>query len=140
MTLQELNQYFHRLEQLGKARNLLASLEAAAAPQSPNLDGMPRASSGISDSVGRLAAEIADMRARVELLERQAAAQYGDIARYIENIPDDQARLIFRLRFLRGLSWGEVAAIIGGGNTENSVKCNCYRYLRRGNLQRRDAP
>ncbi|NBK80154.1 hypothetical protein D5272_16630 [bacterium D16-76] len=129
MTLQELNQYFRRLEQLGKARNLLASLEAAAAPQSPNLDGMPRASSGISDSVGRLAAEIADMRARVELLERQAAAQYGEIAQYIEGIPDDQARLIFRLRFLRGLSWKEVAAIVGGGNTEPGVKMICYRYL-----------
>lgn len=139
MTLQELNRYFRLLERLGKAREFLASLEATATPQSPNLDGMPRAP-GVRDSVGRLAAEIADMRARVELLERQAAAQYGEIAQYIEGIPDDQARLIFRLRFLRGLSWKEVAAIVGGGNTDNSVKCICYRYLREENLYRRDAP
>lgn len=128
--MQELNRYFRLLERLGKARELLASLEATATPQSPNLDGMPRAP-GVRDSVGRPAAEIADMRARVELLERQAVAQHGEIAQYIEGIPDDQARLIFRLRFLRGLSWKEVAAIVGGGNTDNSVKCICYRYLRK---------
>lgn len=132
--MQELNRYFRLLERLGKAREFLASLEATATPQSPNLDGMPRAP-GVRDSVGRLAAEITDMRARVELLERQAAAQYGEIAQYIEGIPDDQARLIFRLRFLRGLSWKEVAAIVGGGNTDNSVRTACYRYLRKsGNV------
>lgn len=134
MTLQELNAYFHLLGQLHKARELLASLEAAASPQSPGLDGMPRAP-GVRDSVGRLAVEIADMRARVRFLAGEADAQRGRVARYIDGIADDQARLIFRLRFLRGLSWGEVAAVVGGGNTENGVKCVCYRYL-----QRHDAP
>lgn len=128
MTLQELNQYFHLLDQLGKARELLASLEDAASPQSPNLDGMPHAP-GVSDNVGRLAMEIADMRTRVEFLEQEVAAQHGKIARYIENISDDQARIIFRLRFLRGLSWKEVAAAVGGGNTKDGVKMVCYRYL-----------
>ncbi len=128
MTLQTLNAYFYLLERLSKARELLASLEAAAYPQSPNLDGMPHAP-GFRDSVGRLAAEIADMRGRVAFLEQEAAARYGEVARYIEGIPDDQARLIFRLRFLRGLSWGEVADVIGGGNTKDSVRMVCYRYL-----------
>lgn len=139
MTLEELNEYFHLLGQLNKARELLASLEAAAAPRSPQLDGMPRAP-GYSDRVGELATEIADMRTRVAELENEERWEGIEVSRFIDGIPDDQARLIFRLRFLRGLCWGEVAAIVGGGNTENSVKCICYRYLRRENLQRRDAP
>ncbi len=128
MTLEELNEYFHLLGQLNKARELLASLEAAAVPRSPQLDGMPH-TPGYSDRVGQLAAEIADMRARVESLEDEVRWAGHEVSRFIDSIPDDQARLIFRLRFLRGLSWGEVAAIIGGGNTENSVKKICYRNL-----------
>ncbi len=128
MTLEELNEYFHLLGQLNKARALLASLEAAAAPQSPQLDGMPH-TPGYSDRVGELAAEIADMRARVADLENETRWEGIEVSRFIDSIPDDQARLIFRLRFLRGLCWGEVAAIIGGGNTEGGVKKMCYRYL-----------
>lgn len=128
MTLQELNRYFRLLEKLGKARELLASLEAAAAPRSPQLDGMPH-TPGCSDRVGELATEIADMQARVAHLEDEVRWVGVEISRFIDGIPDDQARLVFRLRFLRGLCWGEVAAIIGGGNTEGSVKKICYRYL-----------
>lgn len=138
MTLEELNEYFRLLGQLNRARELLASLEAAAAPQSSQLDGMPHAP-GVGDRTGKLAAEIADMRARVQALEREARTQQKKIGAFIETISDDRARLIFRLRFLGGLCWGEVAAIIGGGNTENSVKCACYRCLRE-NLHRHDAP
>ena len=128
MTLEELNEYFRLLGRLNRARELLASLEAAAAPRSPQLDGMPH-TPGYSDRVGSLAAEITDMRTRVADLENEARWESVEVSRFIDSIPDDQARLIFRLRFLRGLSWGEVAAIIGGGNTENSVKKICYRHL-----------
>ena len=128
MTLEELNEYFHLLGQLNKARELLSSLEAAAAPRSPRLDGMPHMP-GTSDRVGELAAEVADMRARVADLENETRWEGIEVSRFIDSIPDDQARLIFRLRFLRGLSWKEVAAIVGGGNTEPGVKMICYRYL-----------
>lgn len=128
MTLEELNEYFHLLGQLNKARELLSSLEAAAAPRSPRLDGMPHMP-GTSDRVGELAAELADMRARVASLEDRVRWASHEVSRFTDSIPNDQARLIFRLRFLRGLCWGEVAAIIGGGNTEGGVKKICYRYL-----------
>ena len=89
---------------------------------------MPHAP-GVRDNVGTLAVEIADMRTQVAFLEQEAAAQGKAVAQYIESIHDDQTRLIFRLRFLRGLGWKEVAVIVGGGNTEGSVKKVCYRHL-----------
>lgn len=128
MTLEELNEYFRLLGRLNKARELLASLEASAAPRSPHLDGMPHVP-GYSDRIGSLAAEIADTREKISELEDEVRWEGVDVARFIDSIPDYQARLIFRLRFLRGLCWGEVAAIIGGGNTEGGVKKICYRYL-----------
>lgn len=128
MTLQELNQFLRLLEQLNKACNLLGALEDSAAPGSPVLNGLPGAP-GYGDNVGKLAVEIADMRIRVESLKSEVEQKRREIERYIGGISEDQVRLIFRLRFLRGLAWGEVAAIVGGGNTEGGVKKICYRYL-----------
>ena len=51
------------------------------------------------------------------------------VTEFVESIENDQTRMIFRLRFLRCLTWGEVAAVIGGRNTEDGVKSACYRYL-----------
>lgn len=132
MTLDQLNEYFHLLEQLNRARQLLDSREAAAVPSASRLDGMPHAP-GYSDRVGNLAAEITDMRASVEAWHEKVDRKRQEIAEYIETITDDLTRLIFRLRFLNGLSWKEVAGTIGGWNTESGVKAICYRYLRRKN-------
>ncbi len=48
---------------------------------------------------------------------------------YIQDIPDSLARQIIRLRFVDGKSWRAIAMIVGGGNTESSVKKICYRKL-----------
>ena len=115
---------------------MLQSLRDAACPGAAALTGMPH-TPGIKDKVGDLAAEIVDMDARVGFLEEEVKASEGQIMPFIQGIDDDQTRLIFRLRFLRGwgclrlrgLAWKEVAAVIGGRNSEDSVKMVCYRYL-----------
>ena len=92
---------------------------------------MPHAH-GISDPVGNLATEIADMRETVARRKAAIAKSEETIATYISTIGDSQTRMIFRLRFIRGMSWKEVAATIGGRNTEAGVKAVCYRYMARG--------
>ena len=89
---------------------------------------MPHAP-GIRDKIGDLAAEIADIDARIQFLDTEISASEATILPWIATIRDDQTRLIFRLRFLRGLAWKEVAAVIGGRNTDDSVRQACYRYL-----------
>jgi hypothetical protein len=123
-----LNQHFELIEKLARAREMLQSLRDAACPGAAALTGMPH-TPGIKDKVGALAAEIVDMDARVGFLEEEVKASEGQIMPFIQGIDDDQTRLIFRLRFLRGLAWKEVAAVIGGRNSEDSVKMVCYRYL-----------
>lgn len=44
-------------------------------------------------------------------------------------IHDNRTKLIFKLRFLCGFPWADVADVIGGRNTEEAVKSACYRYL-----------
>jgi len=128
MTLEELNKHFELRGRLEKAQQMLAALREAACPGAQVLTGMPH-TPGIKDKVGDLAAEIADMDARISFLEDEIERTKQTIIAFIETIEDDQARLIFRLRFIRGLAWKEVAVVVGGRNTEESVKMVCYRYL-----------
>lgn len=128
MTLLELNKHFELREKLAKAHEMLDALRAAACPGAQVLTGMPHAT-GVKDKVGDLAVEIADMDERIEFLESEIKASEASILPFIKSIDDDQTRLIFRLRFIRGLTWKEVAAVVGGRNSEDSVKMVCYRYL-----------
>lgn len=128
MTLQELSQYFKLREQLARDEEILESLRAAAFPGAQVLTGMPHAS-GVRDKVGDLAVEIADMERQIERLQEKISREEIKVSGFISTIENDQTRMVFRLRFLRCLTWGEVAAVIGGRNTESSVKNQCYRYL-----------
>lgn len=128
MTLQKLNQHFNLLNQLLDAEEMLDALQTAVYPRAQNLSGMPH-TTGVKDKVGNLAIEIADMSTSVEILRNEVANSEACIRPFIASIRDNQTRLIFRLRFLRGFTWREVARVIGGRNSENSVKMVCYRYL-----------
>lgn len=136
MDLQELSRYFKVMERLRRDKEILASLEAAAKPGAQNLNGMPHAT-GVSDKVGNLAVEIADMKDKIGRLQAKADKELATLEAYIDTIQDDQIRIVFRLRFVRCLKWWQVARILGGGNTEMTVKKICYRYLGQENDRER---
>lgn len=128
MTLQELSRYFKLRERLERDEEMLQSLEATACPGAQVLTGMPH-TPGIKDKVGDLAIEIADLKERIRFLAEEISQEEAAVSDFIDGIVNDQTRMIFRLRFLRCLTWSEVAAVIGGRNTEEGVKSVCYRYL-----------
>ena len=129
MTKRELYDHLELQNQLTAATEMLASLEAAAGPRAQLLDGMPHAP-GVHDCVGNLATEIADTRTGIEALRAKITHSETAVAACIGTIGDLQTRMIFRLRFICGFTWKEVAALIGGSNTECSVKNICYRYMK----------
>jgi hypothetical protein len=128
MTLQELSDYAQIQERLDQDEEILLSLQQAAYPAASKLSGMPRVH-GYRDKIGDLGVEIADMRSRIQFLRETLAEKEGEITEYIKGVPDDRMRVIMRLRFVRCLTWGEVAHVLGGGNTEDGVKSSCYRFL-----------
>lgn len=89
--------------------------------------------------------QLRDLRREIEILnERQDRADVEDIIEdrlqqcctklrevemYISNIDDSLIRQVMMLRFAYDMSWREVAAQIGGNNTEDSVRKLCSRYL-----------
>lgn len=128
MTLSELNQHLELVNELARARESLQALRDAAFPGAAVITGMPH-TPGYKDKVGDLAAEIVDMETSIMQAEARVKASEEKVNAFILAIDDNQTRLIFRLRFLRGLTWKEVATVVGGRNTEEAVKMVCYRYL-----------
>lgn len=56
-----------------------------------------------------------------------------EIEKFICGIDDSFIRRIIDLRVMKGLSWNDVAAKMGYGNTEDSIKKAYYRYVDRQN-------
>lgn len=74
-------------------------------------------------------AELQDLKRLKELKQEQCFVEYGRLLRYIADVPDSLTRMGLELRFVNGLTWPQTAASMGGGNTEESVKKMCYRYI-----------
>lgn len=138
ITKQELSYHVELKRQLAADLELLASLEIRASPRVQHLDGMPHAP-GVRDVVGGLAAEIADLKTEISELEAEIARSEASILAYIATIKDARTRTIFRLRFVRGMAWKEVAATIGW-ISESGAKAIYDRYIARGGPARMGRP
>lgn len=116
----------------------------ASSPSSPNMSGMPSDHSGFSGSkIERYIGDICDLEEELRKKKDMrndcamvihanqilCLSERNKLERYIADIPDSLLRQIFTLRFINGLPWLQVAFYIGGGNTADSVKKQCYRYL-----------
>lgn len=132
MTLKELSQLYYLNREIDMDKKRLQELEAQAVSITPNLSGMPR-SPGVSDKVGRYAAEIADLKGIIEAKHQQCLYERSRLERYIASIDDSLIRQIFTYRFVNGLPWLQVAACIGGNNTADSVRMMCNRYIKATN-------
>lgn len=127
MTLDELNAHLYLVQKLNTARDMLQSMRDSVLRAS-SYDGMPHGS-GVGDKVGALAVKLAEQAEVVELYEQQVCESEKMVKEWINTISDNRTNLIFYLRFVCGYEWQAVADVIGGRNTENAVKSQCYRYL-----------
>lgn len=139
MTLSELSRYYRLQKRQNRNREMLNSLQDrahAGALGAQVITGMPHAP-GVRDKVGDLIVEIEDVKEEIERLKIEMDQAERDISSYIQTIPDVQTRLVFRLRFLRCMTWDDVAATVGGRNTVSGVKKICYRYIEAEEKKRR---
>ena len=128
LELDELNEHFDLIQKLIRVQEMYQNMEAKALG-AQRITGMPHGT-GISDKVGMLATELADLSGRITYLQNAIRESEKPIEEWVNNIEDDKTRMIFRLRFLHGYSWGEVAYYIGTGISEDTAKQVCYRYLK----------
>ena len=67
--------------------------------------------------------------ARITYLEEQAEQERDKAVAFCSTIQDARLYLIFRLRFVRCLTWAEVADLLGDYYTEEGVCRMAYNYL-----------
>lgn len=63
-------------------------------------------------------------------LEFEILRQLSDIEEFISELPDSYIRQIVTLRVVNGLTWNDVAANLGGGSTEDSVRMMFNRCIK----------
>ena len=130
MTKQELSQLYYLNREIEQLKNRIEELECIATSTSSVITGMPHAS-GVSDKVGKYAAEISDLKELLDLNLRKCFYELNRLNRFIESIEDSQMRMILSLRHINGLCWHQVAVSIGGGNSDKSVQMMESRFLKK---------
>lgn len=128
LTLKELSQLYYMDKLIKRTDELILRLESQLGLQSPALTGMPRAP-GVSDKIGNNVPAKVDALRKAKQQKAEYEAAERRITAYIDSIDDLHIRLIFQFRFLDKMTWNDVADAVGGGNTEDSCKKLCYRYL-----------
>lgn len=128
MTLKELSQLYYLNREIERDKARLDELYSKATGCTQTITGMPHVP-GVTDKVDKYAAEIADLRGIIEANIQRCFYELNRLNRFIENVDDARMRMILSLRFVNGLTWRQVAHSIGGGNTEDSVRKACQRFL-----------
>ncbi len=127
MTLKELSQLYYMKKEIQLDTERLCELrQKSTSAGAVQLGKLSKAQSTVS-KIERYAEEIADLEAIIRSKQEQCMHERNRLERYIADIPDSLTRQIFKLRFICGLSWGQVAARTG--NTEDAAKKACYRYI-----------
>lgn len=125
MTLKELKSLTGKNGLLNRQDEQIARMEAMLVRRG-NIDtsGIPRNPTPRNSTEELMIEIIAAKEKRAEL-----AMECERIEQWINSIVDDTVKLIFLRRFVDGMRWNDIAAELGGNNTEYSVKKTCYRYI-----------
>ena len=131
MTLQELSQLYYLNNEIEYDIKRLEALRNISDSTTGNkFSGMPFCGNKIKITE-KTTVEINALQNIINDKIIKCTAERERLERYINSISDSITRQIFTLRFIKGFSWRQVALIIGGGNTEGSVRHVCYRYVKK---------
>ena len=112
MTKKELSQLYYLKKEIKEQQRRIAELETLAINCSTKITGLPTGT-GISDKIGNYAAQIADLKALLDLNLKKCFYELNRIDRFIQSVEDSQIRIILTLRYIQGLSWQKIAYAIG---------------------------
>ncbi len=130
MTVHELSQLFYIKKLIERDSLRLAELEARLEPGGMNFSGMPR-NPNPKNPIEEVVPLIIDIKEQIKKRQEEYFIEQKRIEKYIETVPDYHIKLIISLRCVDLLTWQQVAARIGGSNTEGGVKKAFYRFMKK---------
>lgn len=129
MTLKKLSELYYLNIHIRRLSEHISELEGKTLPRSPDWSGRARSTSpGIM--FDNILPDVEDERARLAAKKAEFVVRRREIEEYIYSIDDTVLQAVMLFRFVDLLTWREVAAKLGGNNTEDSVKKMCYRYIK----------
>lgn len=132
MTKKELSQLYYLKKEIRQLEQRIKELETAATGCTAKITGFPHGT-GINDKIGDYAAQIADLKSLLDLNLKKCFYELNRLDRYIQSVDDSEMRIILTLRYSQGLSWQQIAEImgtLGDGSTERK-KHNRFLKLSR---------
>ncbi len=124
MTKKELSQFYYLKRKIKEQQRRIAELEALAINCSTKITGLPTGT-GISDKIGNYAAQIADLKALLDLNLKKCFYELNRINSYIEGVEEPMIKQIIECH----MSWLQIERAIGGKNRAESLRKKLYRYL-----------
>ena len=133
MTNKELSKLYYLKKDIESQSSRLLELETVATSITTKITGLPNVK-GITDKVGKYAAEIADLKQTIDINLKKCFFELNRLTKYIQEVEDPLIRQIMTYRYINGFNWQKTAINIGGNNSEDSLKKQLYRYLKNKNL------
>lgn len=130
MTIRELSKLYYLKKLIERDTIRLSELESRLLPGGMNLTGMPKNPSP-KNMMEEVIPLLMDIKDRLRSEQAKYIQERMAIEDYINSIDDYQMRCILSCRFVDLMTWNQTALYIGGGNTEESVKKACYRFLKK---------
>ena len=130
MTVRELSKLYYLNKLIERDTLRLSELENRLQPGGMNFNGMPRNPSP-KNMMEEIIPLIIEIEEQIKKEQEDYIRERMVIEDYIRSVEDYQIRLILSYRFVDLLTWNQTARMIGGGNTEDSVKKMCYRFLKK---------
>ena len=131
MTLKELSQLYYLNREIQRDSKRLKDLKMSEVKTTARYSDMPKSKSMTHDIMAEKVATIVDLEEMLEFKKLKRVYEEKRLMHFIESIDDCFLRLIFKLRFIDCKKWDTIACYVGGGNTGDSIKKNCYRYITR---------
>ena len=131
MTRPDLSRLSRMVKEVEKDQERLAALKDAAQRVTPHLTGMP-GGRGDGDKVGRLAGEITDLEREIAAKLVLIQEERRRICGYIATIDDRELQKILYLRYVSGVSWREMAAVLGGEESKYRKKHRNFMEIQKG--------
>lgn len=130
MTVHELSRLYYLKKLIDRDTERIAELESRLQGGSVPISDMPR-NPNTQDTFSKNVILLIELKEKLERERTEYIKERLIIEDYIRTVEDYQLRLIFSYRFVDLMTWRQIALLIGGNNTEDSVKKTCYRALKR---------
>ena len=137
MTRQELRNYISLKGEIAELRQELVELERTAPVVTDTVQGsspsLPYAKHSvvIAGVDPKAMKKINENRRRLRILIEQYEAQREQVRSWIDAIPDSTTRQIFRLRYLKRMSWVQIAHRLDSYRSPEAVRKIHDRFLKK---------